>query len=249
MPPASWEPPVPQKSGPSGGLIAGIIGVVLVLLIGIGAVVYFVASGDDEGEPSANPSTDSSNSDGGDSSGTDSGDDTGWSSESRPTDLFPDTLEGAQEGWGLMWTLSESGAFDCDQVGTSEVTAVLIAQGCEEVHVASYVDTDQQYAVTVGVIDFGDVTTADAAEHALDAVLPASWTSSTSPMDSTFRFLTPDGSGITSDTQVQGSRDAYENYLLYSLGAGYDGSDGEPHPTWDVELGVSIILGVSMNYN
>ena len=200
------------------------------LLIGVGAVVYFVAFGDDA-DPS--PNNDPSFS----------------TSEARPTDLFPETLTGGWMDLGLIWNLVESGAFDCDQVGTSEVTAVLIAQGCEEVHVASYVDASEQYAVTVGVIEYADVATADAAEYALTAVLPAGWTEYPVAMDSTFYFAPPDGSGITSDTRVQGSRDAYENYLLYTLCAGYDGSNGEQYPAWDVEFGVADVLGVTINDN
>jgi len=224
--------------------------VVLVLLIGVGAVIYFVASGDDEGEPNTTQSLGPDNTDSPTPESSDEpGDDTGGGGEPRPTDLFPDVLAGYQRNWGLTWNLVESGAFDCDQVGTAEVTAVLIEHGCEEVHVASYVDADQQYAVTVGVIEYADVATADAAEYALTAVLPAGWTEYPVAMDSTFYFAPPDGSGITSDTRVQGSRDAYENYLLYSLSAGYDGSDGIRHPAWDVEFGVATILGVSRNEN
>jgi len=243
MPPPGWQPPVPQKSGPSGGLIAGIFAVVVVLLIGIGAVVFFVASGDDDsGDPVAAPSESTTEESPDQPEETEEG--------SEPTDA-PDDGPSGEESDLLpavairrhQWELLSSIVVPCDEVGESAVTSALIASGCQEVHVGLYVDNTQRYVVTAGVIDCGSASAAIDMENAVDAVLPITWTSSPTPIDQVFYFAVPEGSGIDENTQIQGSRDDYGQYFIYTMGAGYDGSPGDLFVTWDLEFALSDHLG------
>jgi len=246
MPPPGWQPPVPQKSGPSGGLIAGIFAVVVVLLIGIGAVVFFVASGDDDsGDPVAAPSESTTEESPDQPEETEEG--------SEPTDA-PDDGPSGEESDLLpavairrhQWELLSSIVVPCDEVGESAVTSALIASGCQEVHVGLYVDSNREYAVTAGVIDCGDDNAAMDMRSAVNMALPSGWTLEPSLINTVFYFYLnalPEDSGIEDEvTQVQGSRDPYGQYFIYALGAGYDGSPGSTDFTWDLEFALSYDL-------
>jgi len=224
-----YPPPPPPKSGVPGGLIAVLAALVVVVLLGVVGIVIVLNSGNDENDPPPNGN----------------GDGTLVVTPADTSTVFPDTVHASS----ITFEKLENGTVACDAVGIAEITSILIEHGCQTVYIASYVDSGQEYALTIGAIDYGSNNVASEASSQVADVVEATqpnWYHYTIDFNSAFYFLIPEGAGINESTSVQLSMDPYGNYYLFTLAAYFDGAAATSltnEAAWPLEVTIGRSLG------